>query len=152
MTSDEAARKSLSARGGGRRFHAAPWAVFAVVYLAGLGCRSSPPPQVEPPPSPLRGIDFRAEISLLRASPARVSPTMTIVNRRPTQALLTFPSSCLGHLRVYEETARTVPVWEQEVGEACSAGAERISLMPGEEREVTLPHVEVGEILGTELP
>jgi hypothetical protein len=77
---------------------------------------------------------------------------MTIVNRRPTQALLTFPSACLGLLRVYEETARTVPVWEQEAGEACSASAERINLMPGEEREVTLPHIEVAEILGTELP
>lgn len=77
---------------------------------------------------------------------------MTIVNRRTTPALLTFPSACLGHLRVYEESARTVPVWEEEAGEACLASAERISLQPGEEREVRLPHVEVGEILGTELP
>ena len=132
--------------------HYAPWAAIAVVYLAVLGCRSSPPPQLEPPPSPLRGIDFQAEISLLRASPARVSTTMTIVNRRPTPALLTFPSACLGLLRVYEESARTVPVWEQEAGEACPASQERIPLLPGEEREVRLPHVEVREILGTELP
>jgi hypothetical protein len=123
----------------------------ALLTFLGTGCRSAPPPEVEPPGPPLRGLDFEAEASIQRSSPARLVVTMTMRNRRSTPAVLTFPNACLGLLRVYEDSERSVPVWEQPVGDPCPASTASVSLMPGVDHEVILPPIEVAEILGSEL-
>lgn len=93
----------------------------------------------------LRGIDFRADVEVERDSPARLHGSVTIHNRRPTPALLTFPVACYGLLRAYEGSV-TVPAWEQPA-DGCPEETVRLSLMPDEERTIPLASVGVGSIL-----
>jgi hypothetical protein len=119
-----------------------------LVALA-LGCAPQPP-QTEPAP-PLRGIDFRADLEVLRSTPARLATTVTMHNRRPTPATLTFPIACVGLLRAYDGE-RPAPVWEQHPAGGCPADTLRVDLDPGQAREMSLTTVSTNEVLGRDLP
>jgi len=123
-------------------------AALALASLAASGCRTAPPAG-ETGPSALRGIDFRAAVAA--EGDAGLAPTMTIVNRRATPVLLSFPVTCYGIVRAYEKSGRTVPVWEQ-ARDACPDGTVRVNLLAGEEKTVSLESVEASHVLGEDLP
>ncbi len=133
----------------GKGLRAAAWAAFAAAHVATIGCYRATPPAADVASAPLRGLDFRAETTLVGALPdERVRTTVYVRNRRSTPVLLSFPISCYGLLRAYDRSARTAPVWEQEREASCPDMTTRLNLMPGEERTVPLADVEVRRVLG----
>lgn len=132
------------------RIGALPWAVAAIAALAACA-HDDTPPSILPDATPLRGVDFLAELAVLDTG--ALTADVHVTNRRDTPVELEFPDACVALLRAYEaDGARMAPVWDQREGAECDGQPASLEIGAGAEAVVRVPQVGVERVLGDSLP
>lgn len=131
--------------------HAGRRSVFLAAALLAACAHEERPLHVPPDTTPLRGIDFLAEMALLDTD--ELTATVHVTNRRETAVALEFPDACVALLRAYHpDGARVAPVWDQRQVADCEGEPASLEIGPGGVAELRVPRVEVGRVLGESLP
>lgn len=126
--------------------------VFVLALPLSGACAAIPPVEEDPDRIPLRGVDFQGD-RVAASTPGTIEGSITVTNRRPTAARLTFPDPCVALIRVYDvEPSRRVPVWDQASERDCEGEPVVVELAPGETLSVSTRPASAALILGDSLP
>ncbi|HUP19928.1 MAG TPA: hypothetical protein VM778_08245 [Gemmatimonadota bacterium] len=124
------------------------WVAAAAMFA---GCaHGDTAPSVLPDATPLRGVDFLAQLAVLDTG--ALTADVHVTNRRGSPVALEFPDACPALLRAYEADGGRVAVWDQRQVAECEGDPARLEIGGGAVAVLRVPHVGLDRVLGDSLP